>query len=180
MDESKALEIYKMIKGEETMWLNLHRQYSQQYFTLIAAIFATSLLATYHFRGEPWLTLIVLIAPIVNILLSVTAIRMCNRFYQRFLEGITIQAKLEPLIGLTGPRPDEIEASRSFPEDKHILPERWLTGRKQGKAADFVQQKMGGGSNRLVQASFYLLLVANVAVASLIVINVVCAFAKGD
>ena len=123
MDASTVIEIYKAFKDEETSCLNLHRQYSQQYFTLIVAILAASLLAVYHFKDDPWITLVVLAAPVVNILLSITAIKMCNRFYQRFLEAITVQAKLEPLIGFNLTRPDESEASRPFPEDTCILPE---------------------------------------------------------
>ncbi len=116
---------------------------------------------------------LLLIAPIVNILLSYTANRMCNRFYQRYLENVTIQAKLEPLIGLSSPRPDASEASRPFPEDTHILPERWLTSRKHGKAKDFVDEKIKGGSNRWVRISFLLLGVFNLLIALVIIRQVI-------
>jgi len=38
MDQVQALEIYKIFKGEETAMLNLHRQYSNQFFTIIAVV----------------------------------------------------------------------------------------------------------------------------------------------
>lgn len=178
MDESRAFEIYKIIRGEEAIWLNLHRQYSGQYFTLIAAVFGASLAAIYYFKGEPWL-LAVLIAPMLNILLCCTAIRMCDRFYQRFLEGITIQAKLEPLVGLIEPRPEAGEASEDspFPQDKYILPERWLDSRQQPRAFDFVKENMGVGANRVVRWSFRLLIAANVLLAIAIAAMTVLALA---
>ena len=172
MDESIALEIYKVYKGKETICLKLHRQYSQQYFTLIMAIFAASLLAIYHFKTDYQIMLAMLFVPIVNIVLSVTAIHMCNRFYKRFLEAITIQAKLEPLIGLIATRPDASEPSSPFPEDTHILPERWVTGRQHKKAKDFIDNKMKRGSNYLTQLSFILLIFANIAVIYIIICQI--------
>ena len=173
MNESTAIDIYKVFKSEELMCLNLHRQYSQQYFTLIVAILAASLLALYHFKDNLWIMLFILVAPIVNILLSLTAIKMCNRFYIRFLEAITIQVKLEPLIGFSATRPDASEASRPFPEDTHILPERWVTSRKQKKAQDFINDKMKRGSNRWARVSFFLLIVANIAIALIVIKQVI-------
>lgn len=174
MDDLKALEIYKITKSEEATMLNLHRQYSHQYFTLVAVIFGVTLGVIYQFKGNLWLML-ALFAPFLNILICTSAIRTCNRFYQRFLEGITILIKLEPFIGLTSPRPNKTKESESlpFPEDKKFLPERWLDSRKQAKATEFVEENMKSGSNRLVRISFYVLIFANVVIA---IATVVCSF----
>jgi len=122
--------------------------------------------------SKPWPTLAVLIAPLLNILLCVTAIRTCSRFYQRFLETITIQAKLSHMIGLTAPRLKQTKSSGPvpFPRDKNILPERWLKGRHLKSSADFVKTKMRYGSNRLIRLSFYSLFLFNAAIAIGIII----------
>jgi hypothetical protein len=173
MDKKEAFDFYKLIRGEEISWLNLHRQYSQQYLTLISAIFAVSLGALYQFKNEPLLVVAVILGPLLNILLGITAIKMCNRFYQRFLEGVTIQAKIEPLLGLDTQREEnqEDDTRYPFPDDKHYLPNRWLESRKQNSSLDFVNDHMKSGSNKYVQLSFKLLLVANIVVIIGIIVS---------
>ena len=173
MDKKEAFDFYKLIRGEEISWLNLHRQYSQQYLTLISAIFAVSLGALYQFKEDPLLILAVILGLLLNVLLCITAIKMCNRFYQRFLEGVTIQAKIEPLLGLSNPREEKAENATvwPYPNDKYYLPERWLKSRSQKSSLDFVNDHMKSGSNKYVQLSFWLLLVANIALIIGIIVS---------
>ena len=173
MDKKEAFGFYKLIRSEEISWLNLRRQYSQQYLTLISAIFAISLGAFYQFKNDPLLVIAVTLGPLLNILLCITAIKMCNRFYRRFLEGITIQAKIESLLGLDNQREKNQKdaAIHSFPDDKYYLPDRWLKSRKQRSSLDFVNEHMGSGSNRYVQLSFWLLLIANIVLIIGIIIS---------
>lgn len=173
MDKKEAFDFYKLIRGEEIPWLNLHRQYSQQYLTLISAIFAVSLGALYHFKEDPLLVLAVILGPFLNVLMCVIAIKMCNRFYQRFLEGVTIQVKIEPLLGLSNQREKKAEDDTvwPFPNDKYYLPERLLKSRNQRSSLDFVNDHMKSGSNKHVQLSFRLLLVANIALIIGIIVS---------
>lgn len=175
MDTSTIVEIYRAHLDEKANAINLHRDYSHQYFTLVAAVLGVSAGAIYQFRAEPWLVLVVGIGPMLNILLCVVAIRMCDRFYQAFLEHITILAKLEALIGLMTPSQDEDMRVKGlpFPDDKFILPERWLQSRCQATSAEFVQSNMREGSNRLVRWTFSFLVVANTAFAIGIVVTVI-------
>jgi hypothetical protein len=173
MDENKAFEFYKVLRNEQISWLNLHREHAQHYLTFIAAVFAVTLGAVYQIKDNPWLLLATAIGPVVNILLCANASQVCDRFYQRFLEGITIEAKLETLLGFTSPRSGigvSSESSMPFPQDQYILPERWLESRQYGTAAQFVETNMDGGANRLMRRVFRLLLIANIALAVAIVI----------
>ena len=164
MDKKEAFDFYTLIRGQEIAWLNLHRQYSQQYLTLISAIFAISLGAFYQFKNYPLLVIAIILGPLLNILLCITAIKMCNRFYQRFLEGVTIQAKIEPLLGLDNQRGKNQKdpVIHPFPNDRYYLPDRWLKSQKQKSSLDFVNEHMKSGSNKYVQLSFRILLVANI------------------
>lgn len=173
MDENRAFQFYKFLASQQISWLNLHREYAQHHLTFIAAVFAVTLGAIYQFKDNPWLSLVVAIGPVINILLCANASRVCDRFYRRFLEGITIQTKLEALVGFTSPRSDidvSRESSIPFPQDRYILPERWHDSRQYARAAQFVEAKMDGGSNRLIRRIFRLLLVANIGLTVAIVI----------
>lgn len=175
MDTSTIVEIYRAHLAEKANAINLHRDYSHQYFTLVAAILGVSAGAVYQFRAETWLVLVIGIGPVLNILLCAISIWMCNRFYRGFLEHITILAKLEALIGLTNPRQDENMGVEGIPfaDDKFILPARWLESRRQPTSAEFVRTNMREGSNRLVRWTFLFLAVANTAFAIGIVVTVI-------
>jgi hypothetical protein len=173
MDKNEAFEFYKLLASQQISWLNLHREYAQHHLTFIAAVFAVTLGAIYQFKDNPWLSLVVAIGPAINILLCANASRVCDRFYRRFLEGITIQTKLEALVDFTSPRSDigiSSESSIPFPEDQYILPERWHESRQYARAAQFVEAKMDGGANRLIRRIFRLLLAANIGLTVAIII----------
>jgi len=170
---SSVVEIYRAHLAEKANMINLHRDYSHQYFTLVAAIIGVSAAAIHAFRAEPWLLLVIGMGPMLNVLLCATAIRMCNRFYHAFLEHITVLAKLETRLGLAVPFQDSI-AALPFPDDKFILPERWIQSWDRAKSsAEFVQICMKEGSNRVVRLTFSVLAVANAAFLIGIVVVVI-------
>ena len=167
MNSDVALEIYKTTSEQQQSDLALHHQYSKLYFTLITTLLVISLGVVYNFINAPWALLAPTLACMLNSLFCYTAISVCNRYYLTFLESITIKAKLEPLVGLTEARPDEMTRSElpAFPADKFIIPERWLRDRKEYTTAKaFVEGKMKAGANRLIRLSFYFLLFLNILV----------------
>ena len=183
MDKEIAFDFYKQVKEQEISWLNLHYQYSQQYLKLIAAILAISIGAIYQFKNEPLIIFTVITGPSLNVLLCITAIKMCNRFYQRFLEGVSIQAKIEPLLGLNNSRyknkqDNYIENNKKspFPDDIYYLPERWIESRKHNTSLEFIKENMKSGANKYVQLSFILLLFVNIVLIISIFISVLHLF----
>jgi hypothetical protein len=92
---------------------------------------------------------------------------MCNRSYQAYLEGISIQAKLEPIIGLTDLRTPATATDPlpQFSKDEYYLPERWLKSRHFATAEKFVADGMKKGSNRIIQQTFVVLAFINFVVA---------------
>jgi hypothetical protein len=164
LDPEKALELYKVFRTDNASWLRLHREYSQKYVTLITALMVASLGALYQFGNNPWATLGIIIGPILNILLSFNAIAACDRYYRQFLEGVTVQAKLEPFIGLRQSRVSESGAYSCpfpFPQDDEILPIRWLNSRTQSAADSFVQDNVGLGINHQVRRTMRIMIFLN-------------------
>jgi hypothetical protein len=87
---------------------------------------------------------------------------MCDRAYQAYLECVSIQAKLERRIGLIGERPTLAKGNvLEFPDDKNIIPERWIQTRDFRTAKEFVDKYMSKGSNLLVRITFVVLALTN-------------------
>jgi hypothetical protein len=173
MDQKTALELYTLFRQENSAWLSAHREHAQQYFALVAAIFAACIAAIAAFPNlETLPTIAITMGLLFNTLLCRIAITMCNRSYQAYLEGITIQAKLEPIIGLTDPR-TPVTATNSLPQfsqDEYYLPERWLESRHFATSEKFVGDGMKKGSNRIIQQTFNVLALINFIMAIAIAI----------
>jgi hypothetical protein len=168
MDKNTALELYTLFRQENSLWLGSHREHSQLYFTLVIAILGASIAAISQFISlHPILMAITIIGPIINLFLCQIAITMCDRSYQVYLECISIQSKLEPIIGLTETReqPTENQALLQFSKDEYYLPERWLNSRRFATAEQFVKQGMDLGANKIIRQTFRILALTNGLVA---------------
>ncbi len=167
MDSKTAFELYAIFRQENSSWLAAHREHSQQYLTLIAAILGVSIAAISQFeKWNPLLIFIIMIGPLFNWRLCKVAITMCNRSYQAYLEGLSIQSKLEQTIGLTGPRTLPLENQiAQFPQDAYYLPQRWLETRHFATAKNFVEESMGKGANQVIRQTFEILGLLNFSVA---------------
>lgn len=165
LDRDKLFEFYLAVQSQQIQWMNRHSQHFRHYVTLVMAILAATLGAVYQFRGNALFTLTAAsLGFMVNILLCWVAVSACNRSYQRFLEAVTIAAKLEAFFGLDGPRPsteDRESSSSRFPKDVHLLPERWLDSRDQETAAEFVKDKMSEGGNWVARLTMGILALMN-------------------
>lgn len=85
---------------------------------------------------------------------------MCDRFYEGFLEDVTVTAKLENEIGLSNE--SNIKDGHVFAQDSKFVPERWLTDMKScDRSTDFIKANMKAGSNRINRITFSLLGIAN-------------------
>lgn len=170
MDKKDALELYKSLRTQETNWLTLHRNDSQRYLTIIVAIFAVAVGAAYQLKDHHNLMIAVVVGPILNTLLCLTAIMVCKESYRRYLEEVTIEIKLESIIGLNSERAMPEGQFNHFPIDKHYIPNSWLEGRAHQSATDFVRVHMADKSSRYVSISFLLLFVANLVFAGFLLL----------
>jgi hypothetical protein len=169
MDNQRAIELYTLFRQENATWLSSHREHSQQFLTLIAAILGVSIAAVVQLSTIPnlvsnnsWMLGLISVGPFVNVLLCINAIRMCDRSYQAYLECISIQAKLERKIGLIGKRSTSAKDQvLEFPDDKNVVPERWIQTRDFRTTKEFVETYMNRGSNLLVRITFRILALTN-------------------
>jgi hypothetical protein len=119
---------------------------------LAASIAAISELSTL----EPALILLIAIGPLFSVLLCRLAIRICDRSYWAYLEGISIEAKLEPIIGLTehGSLPEVTGPLLQFSKDEYFLPDRWVKFRHFATAEKFVEVGKKKGANQIINPAF--------------------------
>jgi hypothetical protein len=168
MDKRTALELYAIFRQENSLWLASHREHSQQYFTLVIAILAASVAAiSQSDKLSPLIMGLFAIGPIINLFLCKVAIALCDRSYQAYLEGISVQQKLETVVGLTEKR--NLSETNSllvrFVKDEYILPERWLESQQFATAGAFVSHQMKKGANQIIKQTFNILYYLNLFMA---------------
>jgi len=175
--QEDLLTLYAMFKADDTRWLDLHRAHLQQHTTLITAILGSALAAAYTLKTSPWLLAIAL-APLINTLLCVTARDASTRYYQRHLENVTVEAKLEAALGLTSPQQDggappwvlgeSHPLGTQFPGDCFWVPNRWIAGRPQSTSQEFVEHYLKKGANGPALRVLLLLLIVNIILGLLV------------
>ncbi|MCK4664019.1 MAG: hypothetical protein KAT68_14215 [Bacteroidales bacterium] len=99
-ETEKNLKLLELAINEEQHFLQEHQSRIKFYMglisTLIAATFAGFLNSKENFHYYA-----LIIGPILILIISTFAIKGTYRLYQRFLEAITVRAKLEQELGLT-------------------------------------------------------------------------------
>ncbi len=128
MNETSALELFKLYNTAKTEAFKLHRATLQQNLAFSVALIGAVVAAIINIPS-PGLPLLALIfVPILNVSICVLAIRMCNRYYLGALEKIAILMKLEPLVGLRDSRSTASEEGEgvALPQDEYFVPNRWI------------------------------------------------------
>jgi len=97
-EDSHLLKLYELFKGEEFHFLNAHHSrisfYSGFLSTLIAVTIAGLLRASVS-----WHYAVLLSSSVLILLVISTAFSATWRPYQRFLEAVTMSAKIEEKLG---------------------------------------------------------------------------------
>jgi hypothetical protein len=181
MTREDAIELYKIFKQQNATALSTYHSHIQHYRVLIAAIlgasFATAIAILKLFpQGQEltgWLMLSTLILPITNVLLCCLAVKQCDHPYRIFLETITVQVKLEPVVGLVGRTQEDIAENAAIPfqNDDTFIPERWLEPGKYTTTKEFVDKYIRKGTNKLARRLFILLAVANLVLIATIAVG---------
>ena len=180
-ERDRLFQLYLASRSHEIEWMNRHSTQFEHYLTLVLAILAISLGAGYHFLvtrpDVSWLWWAVGGASIVNAVVVIAALKACDRSYQRFLEEVTISAKLEGLFGYDEHRPNDRQQDNNepdspqsppirFPDDTRLIPDRWVKSRaKHRKGTNFRKAKMKGGVNFWVRLTWILLCGSNAMIA---------------
>ena len=161
----------------------LHRQHFTQFVTIILAIFGIGIGIYYKFQNEAELLLIASICLFFNSFLSFVAIKVCNRFYRRFLESVTIANKLYFILNECFNIDSKAkECKEMLSEDCRLFPNRWINALKKSNKSDkknpkdskepngFVEDHMNKGVNRWIQIVFLSLIILNTAIGIILLI----------
>lgn len=126
-EDSHLLKLYELFKGEEFHFLNAHHSrisfYSGFLSTLIAATIAGLLKAS-----ASWHYVVLFSSSGLILLVIGTAFSATWRPYQRFLEAVTMSAKIEEKLGLTTP-PANPSGERYWYQTEPIVPKRLIESR---------------------------------------------------
>src|SRR5258706_12307580 len=179
MGPNEISNIYISFKDASKGWLSLHHQHFTQFVFIILAVLTASIVALSQFQNNGWLLLLITIGPIINVTLCFTATKVCDRFYQRFLEHESVAMKLFLLSDLDGkfsnkkPKKEQL----LFHKDTHLLPERWIDTMSNYENIDqFVEAYINQGSNKLIRRTFQILILLNVIICVAIVLFAVASF----
>lgn len=167
----KLLKLYELAVNEEHHFLDAHQKrvafYSSILSALVAGIFAGL------FRSSEWYHLAILcVGPILVFVVSKVGIDGTFRLYQRFLEAVTIRAKLEQELGLTKKRSVNTNATDSYWQSEPIIPLRHIESREGYESSDaFIKEHSTKGYHlwtiRLFRGFQWVALLMFVAILSL-------------
>ena len=163
MKNESLLKLYLAMRSEHVEWISRHSEHFCHYLTLVVAILGVTGAAMYKLyepdAGGTVVGLVGLLGFGANIGLCWVATRACDRFYRRFLESVTVMAKLEASLELDK-RPSVREDP--FGDDQHWFPQRFYDDRDCHKKGEcFVKARMNKGVNWTVRATMGILAILN-------------------
>jgi hypothetical protein len=172
MDEDKWFNLYLAMRSEHFEALKEHRAHFSHYLTLVMAVLTVTGAAVFELHRSAVCPLVVgavaSIGFLTNIILCIVASLVCNRYYEAFLEAVTVMAKLEAWLHLEArpsPAGNSGGTSVPFPNDADLFPDRYRRDRALHKSeASFVKAARWKGANRLVMLTMGLLAFANLFV----------------
>jgi hypothetical protein len=150
MEKDKKIELYKLIVEEEHYFLSEHQKRISFYTGLLTALTGGTVVG--FLSSKMWYHyLLLLLGPITIIGISVIAKLGIRRLYQRFLESITVRAKLEQDLEMTKYRSTESsEIDIGWVEREPLITKRHMDSRKDPRyktSMDWVQDHLSKREN---------------------------------
>lgn len=148
--EDTLLKLYEVYAKEQISYLDSHYKYRNYYTTILSALLAIFVGGMLQFHEKPFAPALFFILLCICIL-SEFGKRTVDRYYRRFLESITVLAKIDNALGLD----KTIKTTKSrftnilWSNDKQLLPDRWIRDRqKHNNSEAFISERMKMGDNR--------------------------------
>ena len=145
LDKTQLLSLYDTIVEEEHFFLEAHQTRINFYFGIVslflAAMGAGLLQGSkwYHFTG-------ISVGSIAIFIVSHIAIVATRRIYQRFLEVITIRAKIEQELDLTKRSRENSVSAGEYWAGESFVPDRQLTSRTDSESSSaFIKRAFEDG-----------------------------------
>jgi len=170
-ETEKNLKLLELAINEEQHFLQEHQSrikfYSGLISTLIAATFAGFLNSKEDFHYYA-----LVIGPVLVFIISTFAIKGTYRLYQRFLEAITVRAKLEQELGLTENK--HAQEERKYWKTEPIISGRHVESRiKYESSENFIKKASNKGYHLWTKYLFNLFqLISIIMMIGLIIIGI--------
>ncbi|MDA3889339.1 MAG: hypothetical protein PF443_11200 [Allgaiera sp.] len=159
-------KIWELAHTEERFFIDgMHKSFAF-FASLNSAIFGATVAGAMK-AERPLDFAFLLLGPVIILSCSVLGKIATSRFYFRFLEAITIIAKLESDMGLAQPRSEESDSSRLWPSEaisptRHIVDQRAFSS-----SSEFVNSLRNEGYQKISSRVFIVFELAAVLLALL-------------
>lgn len=148
----QCLALYKAVVDEEHYFLDGHHARLKFFVGLVTAIMGAVIYGMYH-ADNCAMRLVLLAGPIFGVAVSIFGIDATFRFYQRFLETVTVRAKLEDELGLT--RRDSKPRKHCWPNEPLVFARHLEKRAQYGSSANFLEDQKKLGSQRSTRRIFF-------------------------
>lgn len=155
IDEKHLLKLYTVHSEEQISHLDSHYKYRNYYTTILSALLAIFVGGMLQFHDTPFAPALIFLLVCI-VVLSEFGKKTTDRYYRRFLESVTILAKLDNALGFDKPINVKREVKNVlWSNDKQLLPERWVSDcQKHNSSKDFISERMKMGDNRYANWTF--------------------------
>lgn len=139
-EHDKLLKLYELSINEHQFYLETHHKRVDFYSGLVSALLTGTAIAV--FQASQWYHYLYLCtAPILIFAVSGIAIQGTFRAYQSWIDNITVRAKIEQKLGLTGNRAESDDAPDSYWQSEPLIPQRYLKNRRGSESSEkFVKE----------------------------------------
>ena len=147
MENEELLKLYELSINEEHHFLDAHQNRVAFYCGILSALFAGTVAGFFQVSEWPYLAFLC-VGPMLIFFVSKIAIDGTFRFYQLYLESVTVRAKIEQELGLTRKPSVTVDANvtDSYWQSEPLIPPRHLKDRKESNSAqNFIEERKTKG-----------------------------------
>jgi hypothetical protein len=138
MKTEDLLKLYQLVLDEEHHYNEAHQSRIAFHMGLITAIF-TGIGAGFFLASDWYHFLALCSGPVLIFFVARNAEDATHGLYQRFLEAVTVRAKIEQELGLTEPRSSAPDSPHTYWASEPITPSRHIATRSEyGSSREFV------------------------------------------
>ena len=158
LDNKELLELYKSTIDEEHFYLEAHQKRANFFTGIISTLIGVSIFGLIQLSVDTnsvWYHFIILLfVPLLIVIISEIGKKGTFRFYQRFIETVTVRAKIEHELGFTNNRL-VTPKSKDWWKFEQIIPPRHLEKRSDyNSSEEFVKDKKHSGYQGVIEKMF--------------------------
>lgn len=174
IEEDQLLRIYLESQRGQNSEVNFHYKYLNYYSTVFSALLTAFVAGILSYYKES-ISLALLAIPFIVVIMAENGKITVDRFYRRFLEHVTVSAKIENLFGLDSQIQIKGKSNPSkilWPNDEVFVPKRHLKDRfEHTDSESFIKERMEGGANLRAHMIFSFFEVLSIVLSFLFIVS---------